>query len=448
MVPIINPESPDGEKILIAVVGDGYAANEIGTKYKDDVNRLIVNGVFGEGVFKNYKSAFKVYRVDKESHDSGISSSVTTPVTIKNTLLGLVYNGRQESFWFTRTDRAESRLPSLFGTPGYASFKYFIVIANNDSIDGGYHPGGTSVFVSNKIPFQFVSHELGHALAGLLDEYVATSPVDSPGSQFNERNCSRFFDPAKVVWKDILSSGAVFPSDEMPDDKYFSFDNRTVGMFSGCDYRREMYRPMRYCRMKLGDFVEAPFCKVCQRLLEKSLSNLIRGIKNPLPVKPRKMIHYALQLSGNKAEIISAEITQAELNLTPQLETPSDYLFEVKQGSSVLKAGFLSEDPFIARSYPPQGTLGISERILPSKTVRVTISIPLSEELPEFTDISSIQLYKLNEKGGRSPLVSGIDTSDKLLTEFNKFKKDGLVDRKFVVTNKDIKSIQFTKSMN
>src|ERR1700722_18011866 len=64
---------PDGEKLTFVVLGDGYAAGDQ-TKFAQDVNRLLVNGVFGHDFYKDNFPAFNMYRVDLVSHESGVSS--------------------------------------------------------------------------------------------------------------------------------------------------------------------------------------------------------------------------------------------------------------------------------------------------------------------------------------------------------------------------------------
>src|SRR5580704_4811128 len=68
---------PDGEKLTFVVLGDGYNASEQ-QKYAKDVNRLVVNGVFGQDFYKKNFEAFNLYRIDLVSKDSGVSNLTKT----------------------------------------------------------------------------------------------------------------------------------------------------------------------------------------------------------------------------------------------------------------------------------------------------------------------------------------------------------------------------------
>src|SRR5439155_17159445 len=63
---------PDGEKLNIAVLGEGYSSTEQ-QQFNDDVNRLLVQGVFARDFFSTHISAFNVYRVNLVSNNSGVS---------------------------------------------------------------------------------------------------------------------------------------------------------------------------------------------------------------------------------------------------------------------------------------------------------------------------------------------------------------------------------------
>src|SRR5215467_12624891 len=59
----IIDNGPDGGKLILVVMGDGYAAADQ-TKYDNDVNSLVANGVFGNDFFRENQNAFNVYRLN------------------------------------------------------------------------------------------------------------------------------------------------------------------------------------------------------------------------------------------------------------------------------------------------------------------------------------------------------------------------------------------------
>src|SRR5581483_9293526 len=66
---------PDGTKKVIAVLGDGYAAADQ-DKYNQDVDKLVLTGVFGHDFYRENQNAFNVYRVNLISKHSGVSERV------------------------------------------------------------------------------------------------------------------------------------------------------------------------------------------------------------------------------------------------------------------------------------------------------------------------------------------------------------------------------------
>jgi hypothetical protein len=73
----IVDNGPDGAKRILVVMGDGYAAADQ-TKYNNDVNTLVTNGVFGNDFFLENQNAFNVYRLNLISAESGVSASTTS----------------------------------------------------------------------------------------------------------------------------------------------------------------------------------------------------------------------------------------------------------------------------------------------------------------------------------------------------------------------------------
>jgi len=113
---------------------------------------------------------------------------------------------------------------------------------------------------------RILTHELGHTIGLLGDEYVCLDP--------NAQVCEATYDKKKkpawpnlstldsIKWKDLIVPGTCLPTvvDDPP---------RVIGAWEGGDYHRYgIYRPQRTCHM---DTLASPFCAVCERELRKQI---------------------------------------------------------------------------------------------------------------------------------------------------------------------------------
>jgi hypothetical protein len=108
---VVN-NGPDSSKKIIAVMGDGYATADQ-TKYNNDVQTLVTDGVLGHDFFREDNNGFNVYRLNLISVDSGVSQRVydehgtptdgsddtITSTTMKNTALGYIWSGSWAHCW-------------------------------------------------------------------------------------------------------------------------------------------------------------------------------------------------------------------------------------------------------------------------------------------------------------------------------------------------------------
>lgn len=87
----------DGQKLVFAILGDGYAAGEQAT-FASDVKTLVTDGLLGNDFYRANQQAFNVYRVDLISNDSGVSQrryndNGTVSDNPKDTALKIIYSG-------------------------------------------------------------------------------------------------------------------------------------------------------------------------------------------------------------------------------------------------------------------------------------------------------------------------------------------------------------------
>jgi len=154
-----------------------------------------------------------------------------------------------------------------------------VMIANVDGIRG-LTPGAGFVSMGRDEDYLVLSHELGHALLRLGDEY------EENGGWVDGAACSTqsFFgvhdsvnvqsDVDDLPWEDLLTPGVSLPTDEgVPED--------VVGAFEGANQcESNWYRPQQQCAMR-NQWEHHEFCKVCRRELDRFMAKLREEAPRP-----------------------------------------------------------------------------------------------------------------------------------------------------------------------
>jgi len=196
---------------------------------------------------------------------------------------------------------------SLRDVAAFAPYDALVLVANSETYGGGGIFGLYATLAARNrwADYTFV-HELGHSLAGLADEYFTSDPVYAPATERPEvwePNVTA--DPKAAKWADLLGPrialptpwprekftrealevqgvrkairarngpeaemDALFSSQQRAETALLSPVNGPVGAFEGANYvATGYYRPQADCVMFSRD--EVPFCKVCQRALDR-----------------------------------------------------------------------------------------------------------------------------------------------------------------------------------
>ena len=200
----ILKSGPPGAKLNIAVLGDGFATADQ-TAYNNNVQAVLLDGVFGMDYFYEDKSAYNIYRVNLISAQSGVSQRVYnengTPsdasddtivsTTLRNTALGFIFSGSWAHCWMewgANTGTTRRRTLSTRGCPTTTS-----------SSSSSTRPA--SAGAGRRLPDRHarvgrvvMAHEFGHGTGGLADEYCpspARTPAGSRGAQRHDQHESR-----------------------------------------------------------------------------------------------------------------------------------------------------------------------------------------------------------------------------------------------------------------
>ncbi|KAA0254662.1 MAG: peptidase M64 [Acidobacteria bacterium] len=294
---------PPREKVDLLLLGEGYTEAEL-PKLDADAARL-VDVLFRHEPFRSRRSDFNVRTLALPSRESGIfrpSSRLfrRTPLSVQYGIFG------SERYALATDNRALREAASA------APYDVLAVLVNEKRYGGGgIFNSQAAVTVDTGFADYVFVHELGHAFAGLADEYYTADVAYETGRKDLpepwEPNVTALRDPASLKWRELVSEGTPIPT---PWDKEpFEAASRAVeaerkrrlaagaspeevdalfreqqaaqtkalsstrfsgkvGAFEGAAYEATgLYRPAADCIMFTRDPVG--FCPVCRRAVER-----------------------------------------------------------------------------------------------------------------------------------------------------------------------------------
>ena len=231
------------EKIDVAIVAEGYTAEEMDMFYADA--QTAMEAILKHEPFGQYRDRFNFVAVGLESHDSGVS--VPGEGDWKDTALKAHFNAFYMDRYLT-TLRLKNMHDKLCGVP----YEHIVILANTDTYGGGGIYNSYTLTTAHHPAFKpVVVHEFGHSFAGLADEYYYDDQYVEyyyPGTEPWEQNITTLAD-FESKWKDMLDAGE-------------------VELLEGAGYQSKgVYRPAKDCRMHTNR--PDSFCPVCQRAIAR-----------------------------------------------------------------------------------------------------------------------------------------------------------------------------------
>ena len=231
------------EKIDVAIVAEGYTAEEMDMFYADA--QTAMEAILKHEPFGQYKDRFNFVAVALESHDSGLS--VPGEGEWKDTALKAHFNTFYMDRYLT-TLRLKNMHDRLCGVP----YEHIVILANTDTYGGGGIYNSYTLTTAHHPAFKpVVVHEFGHSFAGLADEYYYDDQYVEyyyPGTEPWEQNITTLAD-FESKWKDMLDAGE-------------------AELLEGAGYQSKgVYRPAKDCRMHTNR--PDSFCPVCQRAIAR-----------------------------------------------------------------------------------------------------------------------------------------------------------------------------------
>ncbi|TKJ32152.1 peptidase M64 [bacterium (candidate division B38) B3_B38] len=254
----VEHNGPPSVKYDLLFLGDGYRAED-SEKFRSDVARYVEH-LFSLSPYKERRQDFNLWSVEVISAESGISQP--RQGVYRDTALGCSFNAFDlPRYVLTLDNRAMRDIASI------APYDGIIILVNSERYGGG---GIFRLYAISTVDHadspHVVVHELGHALAGLGDEYyqseVAYSEFYPPDVEPWEPNITICQERKMLKWRDLVDRLTPIPT---PEKQEFV---DAVGCFEGAGYAAKgLFRPAMRCIMFSKK--STAFCPVCRRAIER-----------------------------------------------------------------------------------------------------------------------------------------------------------------------------------
>ena len=226
-------------KFDMAFVMQGFDTMDDMT-YKQVCNRM-KQLLFDKEPFRSFKTDFNIYFV---KGDAGVEYNA----------FGIDRYAMTFKVW------------QLHDVLGQVPCDHIIIVLNNKKYGGGAIYNFYSVSSLHSMAEMVLTHELGHGIGGLADEYVdeELSYADLHRTKYEplEPNITNLVD-FDSKWRRMLKKGTPVPTPE--NAKVPRAENGPLGVYEGAGYSSKgVYRPVMHCMMR--DY--APFCPVCRERIE------------------------------------------------------------------------------------------------------------------------------------------------------------------------------------
>jgi hypothetical protein len=303
----------------IAIVGEGYGANDVET-FRKDLERF-TNTLFRYQPYDGLRPKISIRGVVRISAESGCDEPGRG--VWRDTALGASFSSLGSPRYLLTEDNR-----SLRDIAANVPYDTLVIMVNHTRYGGGGLYGTYCVFTAhNRWSDYLLVHEFGHSFGGLADEYytsaVAYTDFYPSGTEPAQPNITALLDPDNLKWKDLVDEETPLPTPwskdqfeaiEFPyqerrrefdariaaasrsgaseedirrlsdakdkltveameqvgkllgDERFF----RHVGAFEGAGYAANgLYRPMADCLMFSRG--ARGFCAVCQRALAETV---------------------------------------------------------------------------------------------------------------------------------------------------------------------------------
>jgi len=236
---LIRDNGPSNNRISIAIMAEGYTANQQ-DRFNQNVDTLLQR-MLAFTPFKQYQRFFNFYRFNTISQDSGLDTYNGSFITLVNTYfdasLNIPSNSLHPGNAYKALQLASDSIPRS---------DMVLILANYGYSAGA--GGGSLCIIDNSSDVEYSAlHEFGHVLGGLDDEYQPMPSALAP-------NITKDTIRDSVKWINWIPLTA-----ELPTPIY----ERYVGANPIYGYPG-FFKPEGACMMSSAS---SPFCRICTEAL-------------------------------------------------------------------------------------------------------------------------------------------------------------------------------------
>jgi hypothetical protein len=255
----ISGNNSPGKAVDLAFLSEGYTRWEQ-EKFMEDVKRL-GNAFLSVAPFSHSREKFNISAVFVPSDESG------TDIPGEHIYVNTRFNS---SFYTFGTDRylTVSDMKPVYDAAATVPWDQLVVLVNTSRYGGGGIYNLVTVCTSDhELSPKVLVHELGHAFAGLADEYytsgVAYENFYNTEVEPWEPNITTLVNFGSK-WKPMVDN-----STPVPTPRTLQYESVT-GVFEGGGYMAKgIYSPRQDCLMKSNRTER--FCPVCQEAILKAI---------------------------------------------------------------------------------------------------------------------------------------------------------------------------------
>ena len=264
-------------RLNIVVLSEGYTASQLAQFLVDATNA--VKALLSYSPYAEYSNYFNAYAIKVASRASG-STEYSYTVT-NNTYFNSIYAPGggylitiPPNWADTNYSHGQGKVDALLQT-NMPNCQLPILLVNDSDFGGSDGFYKTAIASTGDLIYEtnwpyMLTHETGHVLANLSDEYTYTNPyAGAPSTE--GANTTQETNRALIKWNAWISTDTPVPT---PDN--YDFGDNVVGLFEGAQYHpTNWYRPEVNCIM---NSVEVPFCSVCSEALVLAIYQRVRPV--------------------------------------------------------------------------------------------------------------------------------------------------------------------------
>lgn len=291
----ILTNGPTSNRLNIVVLSEGYTSNQLAQFPADATNA--VNALLSHLPYQEYRSYFNAFAIQVASNESG--SDHPASGVYHDTYFNSTYDPVSDNLITIPADSTgQGKIDALLQT--FTPDCQLPILLVNDPTQGGSDGFYKTAIASTSVLFSempgwppgILTHETGHVLANLGDEYTTPYP-GFPDTE--EPNTTQQTNRLLIKWRAWISTNTPVPTPG-------TVGEGVVGLFQGAHYHEtNWYRPELNCAMgSLG----VPFCSVCSEALVLAIYQRVRLVDGFSPASTN------LSLSTTQAVVFGVSLLQ------------------------------------------------------------------------------------------------------------------------------------------